>query len=122
MLCDARGRPLKVMITPGQQGDITTAPVLLEGVQARCVLADAAYDSNALRALIRAKRAKAVIPSNPTRSRIIRHDKTAYRLRNAIERCFNRLKHFRRFATRYDRRAARFLAFIHLACAMQWMT
>jgi transposase len=54
MLCDARGRPLKVMITPGQQGDITTAPVLLEGVEARCVLADAAYDSNALRALIKA--------------------------------------------------------------------
>ena len=121
MLCDARGRPLKVMITPGQQGDITTAPVLLEGVQARCVLADAAYDSNALRALIRAKRAKAVIPSNPTRSRIIRHDKTAYRLRNAIERCFNRLKHFRRFATRFDRLASHYLAFIHIAASMLWM-
>lgn len=108
------------MITPGQQGDITTAPELLEGVKAAYVLADAAYDSNALRALIKAKKAKAVIPSNPTRNKIIRHDKAIYRLRNAIERCINRLKHFRRFATRYDRRASRFLAFTHLACAMQW--
>jgi transposase len=108
------------MITPGQQGDITTAPALLEGVPARCVLADKAYDSNALRALIRAKRARAVIPSNRSRKKPIRHDKAIYRRRNQVERCINRLKHFRRFATRYDRRAARFLAFIHLACAMQW--
>lgn len=121
MLADARGRPLKVMITPGQQGDITTAPELLGGIEARHVLADTAYDSNALRALIKAMKAKAVIPSNPTRRRLIRHDKVIYRLRNAIERCFNRLKHFRRFATRYDRRASRFLAFVHFACATQWM-
>ena len=122
MIVDGRGRPLKVMITPGQQGDITTAPALLEGIPARHVLADKAYDSNALRALIKAKRAKVVIPSNRSRNRIIRHDKAIYRKRNQIERCINRLKHFRRFATRYDRRAVRFLAFIHLACAMQWVT
>ena len=103
------------MITPGQQGDITTAPELLEGVEAGCVLADAAYDSNALRALIKAKKAKAVIPSNPTRKKIIRHDKTLYRLRNAIERCINRLKNSRRVATRYDHTAASFLGFILLA-------
>jgi transposase len=45
----------------------------------------------------------------------------AYRLRNRIERCFNKLKHFRRFATRYDRLASHFLAFIQLAAAMIWM-
>ena len=110
------------MITPGQQGDITTAPALLEDIPAKHVLADKAYDSNALRALIKAKRAKAVIPSNRTRKKRIRHDKAIYKMRNQIERCINRLKHFRRFATRYDRRASRFLAFIHLACAMQWET
>ncbi len=110
------------MITPGQQGDITTAPALLEGIPARHVLADKAYASNALRALIKAKRAQAVIPSNRTRKKLIRHDKSIYKQRNQIERCINRLKNFRRFATRYDRRAVRFLAFIHLACAMQWGT
>ena len=87
MIVDGRGRPLKVMITPGQQGDITTAPALLEGIPARHVLADKAYDSNALRALIKAKRAKAVIPSNRTRKKLIRHDKAIYKMRNQIERC-----------------------------------
>lgn len=110
------------MITPGQQGDITSVPELLEGVAARHVLADTAYDSNALRAIIKVEKAKAVVPSNPTRRKIIRHDKALYRLRNRIERCISHLKHNRRFATRYDRRASRFLAFVHLACAMQWMT
>jgi transposase len=120
LIVDGGGRPLKVMITLGQQGDITTAPALLEGIPARHVLADNAYDSNALRALIKAKRAKAAIPSNRTRKKLIRHDKAIYKMRNQIERCINRLKNFRRFATRDDRRASRFLAFIHLACAMQW--
>jgi transposase len=77
MLADARGRPLKVIITPGQQGDITTAPELLNGIEADHVLADMAYDSNALRALIKAMKAKAVIPSNPTRRHLIRHDKSS---------------------------------------------
>ncbi len=65
--------------------------------------------------------AQAVIPSNRTRKIIIPHDPAIYRHRNRIERCFNKLKHFRRFATRYDRRALHFLAFIHLAAAMIWM-
>jgi transposase len=47
-----------------------------------------------------------VIPSNRSRKKRIRHDKARYRERNRIERCFNKLKHFRRLATRYDRRAS----------------
>ena len=86
------------------------------------MLADKAYDSNAFRATIAAMGAAAVIPSNRTRKVIIPHDVAVYKHRNRIERCFNRLKHFRRFATRYDRRATHFLAFIHLAAAMIWMT
>ena len=57
----------------------------------------------------------AVIPSLPSRKVPIPHDANLYKNRNRIERCFNKLKHFRRFATRFDRRAAHFLAFIHLA-------
>lgn len=65
--------------------------------------------------------AKAVIPCNPTRKIAIPHDPVAYKHRNRIERCFNRMKHFRRFATRYDRRTIHFLGFTHLAAAMIWM-
>ncbi len=121
MLADALGRPLRFILTPGQAGDITQAPALLEGRSAGHVIADTAYDSRALRDAIAAAGATAVIPANPTRKHPAAHDKLLYRLRNRIERCFNKLKHCRRIATRYDRRAAHFLSFLHIAAAMIWM-
>jgi transposase len=121
MLADALGRPLRFIVTAGQVGDITQAPTLLEGQIGDAVLADKAYDSNALRAIIAGIGATAVIPSNRTRRIIIPHDAVVYKHRNRIERCFCRLKHFRRFATRYDRRTIHLTGFIHLAAAMVWM-
>ena len=121
MLADALGRPLRFVITAGQAGDITQAPALLEGQAGEALLADKAYDSKALRELIADLGAEAVIPSIRTRRTIIPHDAVAYRLRNRIERCFNRLKHFRRFATRYDRRTVHFQGFVHLAAATIWL-
>lgn len=121
MLADALGRPLRLIVTAGQVGDITQAPALLEGQTAEAVLADKAYDSNTLRATIAAMGATVVIPSNRTRRVIIPHDAVAYKHRNRIERCFNRLKHFRRFATRYDRRTLHFTGFALLAAAMIWL-
>jgi transposase len=65
--------------------------------------------------------AEAVIPSNRSRKILIPHNATSYEQRNRIERCFNRLKHFRRFATRYDRRTINFSGFVHLAAIMIWL-
>ena len=93
----------------------------MDGFRPAHVLADKAYDSNALRTLIADIGATAVIPCNPTRKRPIPYNFEIYKARNRIERCFNKLKHFRRIATRYDRRAVYFKAFIHLASAMLWM-
>ena len=121
MLADTLGRPLRLIITAGQVGDITQAPALLDGYAAGAVLADKAYDRNALRATIASIGAEAVIPSNRSRNVAIPHDVTLYKLRNRIERCFGRLKHFRRFATRYDRRTIHFAGFTHLAAAMIWL-
>jgi transposase len=121
MICDTLGRPLRFILTAGQSGDVLVAPALLEGFKADAVLADKAYDSNAFRHVIAESGAEAVIPSNRTRKVIIPHDQAIYKHRNRIERCFNKLKHFRRFATRYDRRALHFLSFIQLAAAMIWM-
>ncbi|MCA4910994.1 MAG: IS5 family transposase, partial [Methylobacterium sp.] len=121
MAADALGRPLKLILTPGQHGDAPLAPALLAGLAPRRVLADKAYDSNALRALIAEIGAEAVIPCNPTRKQRIPYDFEAYKVRNTIERCFNKLKHFRRVATRFDRRAVNFLAFLQIAAAMIWM-
>jgi transposase len=118
MLADAMGRPLRFIVTAGQVGDITQAPELLEGQSGHTVLADKAYDSNALQETIAGMGAEAVIPSNRTRKIIIPHDERAYINRNRIERCFNRMKHFRRFATRYDRRTIHFKGFVYLVAAM----
>src|SRR5690606_24315438 len=103
------------VITPGQANDITAAPALLDGQEGRAVLADKAYDSKALRDQIAGMDALAVIPSSRSRKLPILHDATLYRHRNRIERCFNRLKHFRRFATRYDRRTILFSGFAFIA-------
>jgi transposase len=121
LAADTLGRPLRIILTPGQAGDAPQAPALMAGFKASHVLADAAYDSNHIRACIAATGASAVIPCNPTRKTHIPHDKEIYKARNRIERCFNKLKHFRRIATRYDRRARYFLAFVMIACAIIWM-
>ena len=121
MVADALGRPLRFRITAGQVHDITAAPALLEGQEAGAVLADKAYDSNDLRETIARMKAEAVIPSKRNRKVFIPHDTELYKQRNQIERCFGRLKHFRRFATRYDRRSIHFAGFIHLAAAMIWL-
>ena len=121
MVCDTLGRPLRFILTAGQRHDCLTAKALLDGFEATAVLADKAYDNNDLRQTIAEMNAEAVIPSTRSRKVPIPHDATAYKARNLVERCFNKLKHFRRFATRYDRRADHYLAFIHLAAAMLWL-
>jgi putative transposase len=121
MLADTFGRPLRFRITPGQASDIASASGLLEGQCGKAVLADKAYDGNDLRDQIAAMHAEAVIPSKRNRKVAIPHDAGIYKHRNQIERCFSRLKHFRRFATRYDRRTTHFTGFVHLAAAMIWL-
>ena len=120
MLADALGRPLRFMLTGGQVHDVVAAPAMIEDIAGEALIADKAYDSNAFRAHIAKAGMQAVIPSNRTRKVIIPHDRDLYKVRNRIERCFNKLKHFRRFSTRFDRLAVCFLAFIHLAAAMIW--
>lgn len=121
MATDTLGRPIRFILTAGQSGDSLAAPALLQGFGPGAILADKAYDSNALRKIIADLGAKAVIPSNRSRKVLIAYDPEAYRARNCIERCFGKLKHFRRFATRYDRRATHFIGFVHLAAAMIWL-
>jgi transposase len=65
--------------------------------------------------------AEAVIPSNRSRKIIIPHDELAYLDRNRIERCFHRMKHFRRFAMRYNRRTIHFQGFVHLVATIIWL-
>jgi len=118
MLADTFGQPLRFRITPGQASDMISAPGLLEGQQAGAVPADKACDGNDLRDQIAGMNATAAIPSKRNRKVAIPHDPSIYKHRNQIERCFGHLRHFRRFATRYDRRLVHFSGFVHLAAAM----
>ncbi|NEI74934.1 transposase [Rhizobium lusitanum] len=88
---------------------------LLQGQIGKAVLADKAYDSNALREIIAAMGAQAVILSNRSRKVVVPDDALAYINRNRFERIFGRMRDFRRFATRYERSA------IHLIAAMIWI-
>ena len=92
-----------MILTAGQMGDAPQALALLNGLEANIVMADTAYDSDALRAAIAALDAQAVIPNNPSRS--IKHpiDPALYKERHLVECCFSRLKQFRRVATRYEK-------------------
>ncbi len=109
------------MLTPGNTGDVTVAPSLIEAVSPfSCLLADKAYDANWLRELLAKMGAEAVIPCNPTRKTLIPYDAVAYRQRNLIERMFGRLKDFRRVATRYDKLARNFLSAVLIAAIVVW--
>jgi putative transposase len=123
MLCDALGLPLKFILTPGQSSDFKEALPLLKDEKANYVLADKGYDSTEIVDYIEKKiQAEVVIPSKSSRKIQRGHDQLIYRERNIIERLFNKLKQFRRIATRYDKLKLHFQAFTALACAWIWLT
>lgn len=98
------------------------AHTLLEDLQAEeAVLADKGYDSDALLQTITNTGAQCVIP--PTKNRTVqrKYDLYLYKERNQLERLFNKLKNFRRVATRYDKLDMAFLSFIHLAAIYLWL-
>jgi transposase len=108
--------PVDFTITGGQRNDCTQAIDLLGEHRADWVLADKGYDSKAILAHIRRMGAEAVVPSLSSRAQQRTHNKELYRKRNRIERCFSKLKHFRRFATRYEKLKQNFQALVALAC------
>ena len=117
LLADEDGLPLEFRITAGQAGEYAPAGQLLEGQHAEAVLADRGYDADFLLKRAEKMGAAAVIP--PKRNRKLQRpdDRELYKQRNRIERCFNKLKHFRRFATRYCKTIEAFRSFTALACA-----
>ena len=85
------------------------------------VLADRAYDADWIRDVIDVQDCRACIPPKSNRSDAIPYSRRVYRKRNLIERFFNKIKQFRRIATRYDRLAETYLAMIKLASTRLWL-
>ena len=109
--------PLQFLVTAGQISDYTPAVELLGMHQAEAVIADKGYDSDGIVEHVRTRmQAKAVIPPRSHRKQQREYDKALYKLRNRIERCFSKLKQFRRFATRYEKSKTCFQALVALAC------
>ncbi|WSZ63849.1 IS5 family transposase [Streptomyces canus] len=143
LACDGKGRPLAILLTPGQRYDSICARPLLERIRVprtgqgrpRCrpdqVVADKAYSSRSFRAYLRRRGIACTIPEKNDQRRH-RHnrgrhggrppafDRQIYRRRNVVERCFNQLKGFRGIATRYDKTAASYEAAVSLASFLLW--
>ena len=117
-LVDALGNPVDVMLTPGQAHDLTCAEPLIENAEPKALLGDKAYDADALIEALGQRQITPVIPPKANRKTQRDCDYALYCERNLIERFFNKLKHFRAIATRYDKLARNFLAGIQLACAI----
>lgn len=109
------------MLSPGQASDKALAPVLIEDLPpGRDLVADRGYDSRAIVDLVAARGGQAHIPTCRDRKVQRSVERTLYSHRNLIERFFNRLKHFRRIATRYDKTARNFLSAVLLASTRIW--
>jgi transposase len=90
-------------------------------VHGRAYIADAGYDSNKLVSAIRKRGLKAVIASNPSRTRKRPKDRRLYAMRYRVECFFHSLKRFRAIATRYEKKSENFLALVHVACITLWL-
>ena len=110
--------PLRFTLTAGARHDVTQALALIDGYTCQYIIADAAYDSDALRETIVAQGAVAVIRPRKNRVEHRPYDKQVYKRRNVIERFFHRLKQYRRVATRYDKYADRYLGFVYFAALL----
>jgi transposase len=119
---DTNGLPVHLGLTSGQAHDNRLCPVLLSGLNSRTMLlADRGYDADWIRALVSQQRAWANIPPKRNRKEPICFSPHLYRARNLVERFFNKIKHCRRVATRYDKLAVNYLAFITLASIRLWL-
>ena len=115
-LVDTNGLPVRLALTAGEAHDNRLAGKLLSRLRSKSMLlADRGYDADWIRALAAKKDAWANIPPRCNRSDPICFSSYLYRARNLVERFFNKIKHCRRIATRYDKLAANYLAFVQLA-------
>jgi len=106
------------MLTAGQTHDLACAPGLIENADPKALIADKAYDADPLIDSLEQREITPVIPPKANRKIKRDCDFALYCERNLIERFFNKIKHFRAIATRYDKLARNFLAAVQLVSAI----
>ena len=120
LVADAQSRPVLFCLTGGQRADVSRAIPLLTGIDTGAVIADKRYESNRVPAFVRDQGGEAVIPPKSNRRDPWEYDRELYRQWNLIERAFNKLKHWRRIATWYDRWSIYFLSALYLVSSVIW--
>jgi transposase len=118
---DSLGNPVRLLLTAGQVSEYTEAEALIDGFQAAFVLADKGYDSDAFVEAINNNGAVPVIPPRSNRKVLRDYDKDLYKERNLVERLFQKLKEYRRIATRYERLARNYMTMLNLGSILVWL-
>jgi transposase len=119
--CDALGNPIRFFVTAGQRSDYIKALDLIDGQRMEALIADKGYDAGYMVDAAKSVDAEVVIPPRSQRKAPRDYDKELYKERNLIERMFNKLKHFRRVATRYDKLDIAYLGFVFIAAIYLWL-
>lgn len=109
------------MLTPGQAHDLAGAEPLLDDIEPQALIGDKAYDADVLIETLARRHVTAVIPSKANRKILRPCDFALYCERNLVERFFNKLKHFRAIATRFEKNALNYLALVKLAATRIWI-
>lgn len=131
--CEGNGLPLTFLLTVGerheavvfeslmQQGSVKRSGSGRPRLRPRRVVGDKGYSSGKIRCYLRRRGIRLTIPRKSNEQRRGKFDKSVYRQRNRVERCFNRLKQFRRIATRYEKNAENYQGMLTLASILLWL-
>jgi transposase len=122
VIVDALGYPVDFDLTGGQKADCTQAESLIEDKEFENLLGDKGFDTDKIVEKVEAKGANVVIPSKSNRKVLREYDKEIYKERNKVERFFNRIKQFRRIATRYEKTGVSYMAMLFIASVYIWIT
>ncbi len=112
--------PVRILITKGASADCKQAEALIDGIEAKVLLADRDCDSDAIVEKAEKAGMQAVIPPRQNRKGQREYDKEPYKLRHWVENAFLTLKRWRGIATRYAKNTASFLAAVQIRCIVAW--
>jgi len=121
VVVDALGQALRFSLTAGHRHDITQAFYLIKGFKNSNIIADKAYDSDAFIEQIEQQNCTPVIPPRTSRKEPRGYDGHLYKERHLIECFFNKIKHFRRVFSRFDKKASSFMGFLAFASTILWL-
>ena len=121
MSVDALGNPLRFILSGGQKHDITQAQGLIAGYDGEYVIADKGYDSQEFRQHILDRGMSPVIPPRSNRKKPQVYDAHLYQERHLVECFINKIKHYRRVFSRFEKLDTRYLGFLQFTAALIWL-